>query len=246
MPTASRLALRVEGLVLERGDFRLSAMDWSVAAGELVGIVGVNGAGKTTFMHVVAGWLRSDGGQVHAHGRALEEYGHRLPEVVGFVPDTLNALEELTVRQHCTLLSEAYPNWDEEYATTLAERLRVPLTKPLRACSRGTRAKAGFMLVEAARPDVLLLDEPTAGLDPIVRQELLDVLREISQGSTERVVLFSTHLLDDIVQSATHVALVRRGQVLPCIGIAEVRREGMELARDPRSLAGLFGVESFE
>jgi ABC-2 type transport system ATP-binding protein len=221
-------------------------MDWSVAAGELVGIVGVNGAGKTTFMHLVAGWLRSDEGQVHAHGVALEDYGHRLPEVVGFVPDTLNALEELTVQQHGSLLSEAYPNWDEEYARTLAERLRVPLTKPLHECSRGTRAKAGFILVEAARPGVLLLDEPTAGLDPIVRQELLDVLREIPRGSTERAVLFSTHLLDDIVHSATQVALVRRGQVLPCIGIDEARREGTERARDPRFLAGLFSVESFE
>ncbi len=237
------MAERVE---FSRGDFRLTAERWNVAPNELVAVVGVNGAGKTTFMEILGGRQRCDRGEVFVRGIALARLGHRLPEVIGYVPDSLTALEELSVEEHCRLLSAAYECWDAEYADALGARLNVPLDRSLKTLSRGTRTKAGFILVEASRPRVLLLDEPTAGLDPVVRQELLDVLSDIVRSNVGRTVVFSTHLLEDLVPTATQVALVRRGVVLPCVGADDLTRPGGPDVRDPQSIARFFGVDSLQ
>lgn len=238
--------IEVSHVFVKQGDFELNAESWRVENGGLVALVGANGAGKTTFLRILSGHLRASRGNVMFDGIPSVEFGWALSKLVGLVPDALIGLEDLSLSSHFAFLREIYTDWDESYALGLADRLEVPLKKPLRVLSRGNRVKAGFIMIEAARPPILLLDEPTSGLDPIVRQEVLAVLFELRQQRPERVVVFSTHILEDIVEVATGLSLVRRGIVYDTVGTSEMGDlGGVRSSERPQRIAGLWGLGGF-
>ena len=129
----------------------------------------------------------------------------------------------MTVRDHLAFLQHFYPSWDPVYAAHLADRLRVPLDQSLGRLSKGTRVKVAFVAAEAYRPPLLLLDEPTSGLDPEVRGELLEAVRASLDAQTDRVVLFSTHLLEDVELIADRVVLLENGRLGLDASVSELR-----------------------
>jgi ABC-2 type transport system ATP-binding protein len=242
----SHASVEVKGLRVIRGDFQLTADSWSIRPGDIVGLVGANGAGKTSFLRALAGSLPLAAGEVLYNGVDAREFGWKIADLLGIVLDTTVVVEELTLGDHFSLFADVFADWDASYANELAARLNVPLRKRIRALSRGTRVKAAFTIAESYRPSVLVLDEPTSGLDPVIRQELLSVIHGIPCATPSRSVIFSTHILEDIAQVATSVSLVRRGVVYePQFGNSVDEWRLNAFADRPDAIATLFGVERF-
>ncbi|MHB1265384.1 MAG: ABC transporter ATP-binding protein [Gemmatimonadaceae bacterium] len=214
--------LRVEALSVHRPRFTLHPLSFSASPGERIALVGPNGAGKSTTMAAIAGRLPIYEGRVYLRGRELREI---LPEArgnLGFLPEKVPAYEELTVARHFAFLRAFHPRWNEGLVADLTQRLALDPGQAMGKLSKGSRVKVGYIAAEAIEPEVLLLDEPTSGLDPVVRGELLDLVNERLRGHPERVLLFSTHLLEDIDQVADRVLLLRDGRLIDDKRVSEV------------------------
>lgn len=213
--------------------FTLSPISLEIHPGERVALVGPNGSGKSTTLRALAGRLPDYGGFILFDGRDLRSLLPLARRAIGLLPETLAGYGWMTVREHLGFLREFYPSWDAAYAGHLADRLGVPLDKPLGRLSKGTRVKASFVAAEAYRPPLLLLDEPTSGLDPAVRGELLGAILSSVDAQSDRVVVFSTHLLEDVEFVANRVLLLSNGTLQLDATVSDLREahRGASLAR---------------
>jgi ABC-2 type transport system ATP-binding protein len=205
-------ALAVSGLSKRYPGFALADVSFALPRGHVMGLIGPNGAGKTTTIKLVLGLLRRDAGEVRLLGLDPEAHGAAARARVGFVHDEPFFYAQLTLAQNKALVAPFYRSWDEPAFTRLAAAFELPLGKRFGAASRGTRTKFALALALAHRAELLVMDEPTTGLDPVFRRELLDVLRSVLQD--ERVsILFSTHITSDLERIADHVTLLQDGRV---------------------------------
>jgi ABC-2 type transport system ATP-binding protein len=190
----------------------LDGVTLAVTAGTTTALLGANGEGKTTLLNLCLGVLKPDSGSVHVLGLDPVADGRRLRERVGFVPDRPDAWPWMTVPDLFRFLAPHYPTWDDAVARDVAARLAVPMATPFRAMSRGQGMKAMLAVAVAHDPDVLLLDEPFGGLDPVVREE---VLRSViaAVGDRPRAVLLVTHDLDVAARIADRVAVLEHGRI---------------------------------
>ncbi|PWI45115.1 ABC transporter [Streptomyces sp. ICBB 8177] len=206
--------LDVRGLHKRYGDVRaLDGFELTVRAGEIVGLVGHNGAGKTTFVEIVSGLIRQDGGTVAVTGREPA----RARELIGVSPQHLALYPPITVREHLRLfggLSGLRKARLGEEIEELAAALRLTefLDRPAGVLSGGQQRRAQAAVALIHRPKLLLLDEPTAGADPETRQALLDTVRQrASQGAA---VVYTTHYLTELTELRATIAVARRGRVI--------------------------------
>jgi ABC-2 type transport system ATP-binding protein len=193
----------------------LDRVSLSVPSGCVLGLVGENGAGKTTLIKHILGLLRAESGSVRVFGRdpvvdpvgALSRIGYLSEE--GDLPFWMR-VEELM------RYAEAfYPTWDRSYAEMLRREFDLDLRARLKNLSKGQRARAGLMVALAYRPALLVLDEPSSGLDPIVRRDILGaIIRTIAEEG--RTVLFSSHLLAEVERVSDYVAMIQSGRILFC------------------------------
>lgn len=214
--------LLVTDVRVQRGDFLLDLPRLTFSGG-VTGLVGPNGAGKTTTMEAIAGDVALAHGEVVIGGHRIAAFGHRLPEVIARVPDDLPGVAGMRVREHLRFLASLYPGWDADYAAALCDRFQLTMDRRLSELSRGNRGKLAFVSAEAPRPPVLLLDEPTSGLDPFVRQQFLDVVAEATRERPERIIVFSTHLLEDLAQLADELVLLAGGRIVRTLDRERVR-----------------------
>jgi ABC-2 type transport system ATP-binding protein len=213
--------------------FTLSPLSVEFKPGERIAFVGPNGAGKTTTLRALAGRITAYSGSILYGGRELRTTLPLGKREIGLLPETLQGYGWMTVREHLAFLSGFYPTWDSAYAAQLAEQLRVPLDQALGRLSKGTRVKVSYIAAEAYRPPLLLLDEPTSGLDPEVRGELIDAILSATRDRTDRVVIFSTHVLEDVELIANRVLVLDNGTLKTDATVAELRDShgGETLAR---------------
>lgn len=193
--------------------FALQDVSLQLPVGQIMGLVGVNGAGKTTLLRMLMGLLRPDSGEV-------EVLGHRLPEQqvaakrdVGFASEDMRLYQTRSLRWHMDLFRTTYPSWDEAYAGELLRRFDLRAEQTVKGFSHGQRVKALLMLNLARRPALLLLDEPTTGLDPVARIEVLEALADVLRDE-RRSVLFSSHNTHDIEQLSDSIAFLHQGRLL--------------------------------
>jgi ABC-type multidrug transport system ATPase subunit len=191
----------------------LDRVSLQVPRGVVLGLVGVNGAGKTTLIKHVLGLLRAREGTVRVFG--LDPVAHPVEVLsrVGYLSEDRDLPPWMSVGQLLRYSPAFYPDWDAAYAESLREQFHLPRQAIIRRLSKGELAKAGLLVALAHRPELLVLDEPSSGLDPIVRRELLEaVVRSVvSEG---RTVLFSSHLLDEIARVSDCVAMVAQGRLV--------------------------------
>jgi ABC-2 type transport system ATP-binding protein len=205
--------LELAGVGKSWGTFALRDVSFRVPPGYITGLVGPNGAGKTTLVRIVLDLVRADAGRIRIFDRDHRAHGAALRSRIGFVHDRPTCYEQLPVQQLGPLVGSFYATWDENTFQGLIREFELPPRRKVSALSRGMRVKLGLALALSHQAELLVLDEPTTGLDPVFRRELLERLSGlISDGRTS--VLLSTQILSDLERIADFVIFLRRGEVL--------------------------------
>lgn len=187
-------------------------VDLSIGQGSVFALLGPNGAGKTTTIKLLMGILRPSGGEAAVLGVDSRRLGRREFERIGYVSENQKTYDWMSVRQLLAYYRPLYPAWDDAFCADLLARFELPLDRPLRELSRGMRMKASLVSSLAYRPDLLVLDEPFGGLDPVVRQDFITGMLELTQQ--ERwTILVSSHDIDDVERLADTVGILAQGRL---------------------------------
>ena len=209
----------------------LSSVTLSLPRGMVYGLVGANGAGKTTLIKHILGLLRPDGGSVRVFGLDPVADPVNVLSRIGYLSEENDLPGWMRVDELMRYSRAFYPGWDEAYAEELRNTFALDAAAKVKTLSKGQKARLGLLVALAYRPELLVLDEPSSGLDPIVRRDILGaVLRTIAGEG--RTVLFSSHLLDEVEQVADHVTMISRGAIVlsaPLTAIRESHRVGDRL-----------------
>jgi ABC-2 type transport system ATP-binding protein len=207
-------AIVARGLVKSYGKVRaLRGVDLEVARGELFGFLGPNGAGKTTTIRCLLDLIRPDAGEIRVLGLDPQADSVAVRDHIGYLPGELNMEQGLKVEGQLRYFTDLRGNkidWD--YVRELARRLDLDLTMPIKNLSKGNKQKVGVVQALMHRPELLLLDEPTAGLDPLMQQEVYRLLREAQAGGA--TVFFSSHIISEVEVLANRVAIIRAGVIV--------------------------------
>jgi ABC-2 type transport system ATP-binding protein len=213
----------IEGLEFRYGRRRpvLAGLDLELAPGKVTVLLGSNGAGKSTLLRLLLGVLRPSGGRLRVFGSDPLRAHASVLRRIGYVPDMPDAYPWMTPAQLYVFLAPHYPSWNHALCGELALQLGVPVSTRFKALSRGEGMKAMLVAALASEPELLLLDEPFAGLDPLVREEVLaGIVRALRDG--ERTVLCATHELDVASRIADRVAVLHQGRIARHGALAEV------------------------
>ena len=253
----SENALELRHVSRRLGDFELRDVNLTLPKGCILGLVGENGAGKSTTIRLLTGELRPDSGTVSVLDAEPGGPDFRsVKERLGVVLDDAWFPEILNARQVGTMMAMTYESWDAELYESYLARFALPREKNFKDYSRGMRMKLAIAAALAHRPEVLLLDEATAGLDPIVRDEVLEIFREFSEAE-DHAILISSHILSDLEKLCDYIAFLHQGKLLFCqekdrlletYGLfVGTRRQAEELAEDAvlaREDSGFGGVRA--
>lgn len=210
-PTAPAIELR--GLVKRYSGFTLGPLDLTVPRGAIYGLIGPNGAGKTTAIDLLFGLGRNDAGTIRALGLDHRADDVALKRRAAYVSPELNFASWGKVGKAIRFVRGFYPDWDDAYCAELMRVFGLGADDKIATLSFGSRTKLALLLALARRPELLVLDEPTTGLDPVSKQQAFgELLRAVEGG--ERSVLISSHALADIERFADHVGLLKNGRLL--------------------------------
>ncbi len=206
-------AFAVSGLSKRYPLFALQDVSLSLAEGEVMGLVGVNGAGKSTLLRLLTGIAAPDAGTIEVLGLRLPQDQVAAKRAIGFASEDMRLYRSQSLDWHIALVRQIYPEWDDAYAASLIRRFDLRPQQAVGGYSHGQRVKALLLLCLARRPRLLLLDEPTTGLDPVARAEVLEALADVLRDE-RRSVLFSSHNTHDIEQLADHIAFLHGGRLV--------------------------------
>jgi ABC-2 type transport system ATP-binding protein len=191
----------------------LAQVSLTIPRGGVLGLVGANGAGKTTLIRHVLGLLRAKEGRVRVFGLDPVADNVSVLARLGYLSEDRDLPPWITVGELLRYSRAFYRTWDAAYAESLRERFQLPAAARIRTLSKGELAKAGLLVALAHRPELLVLDEPSSGLDPLVRRELLEaIVRAVADEG--RTVLFSSHLLDEVARVSDRVAMLVHGRLV--------------------------------
>jgi ABC-2 type transport system ATP-binding protein len=235
-------AARLSGLTKQWPGFQLGPLDLTLEPGTVLALVGPNGAGKTTTLNCMAGLIVPDDGSAEVFGKPVHPARPEYRREVGYVGEENGFFQGWNAGRNLDYMARMMPGWSDDRARVLTKRLGLPLGKPVNKLSRGNKTKLALVAAMTHRPRLLLLDEPTAGLDPVVRAEVLDVLWEIIEDG-EHAVLYSTHVLSDINRLADELVFLRDGQLVLRTGRDELseswRRVSFRLQNEDVELSGV-------
>ncbi len=201
----------------------LVSVSLSVARGAVYGLVGANGAGKTTLIKHILGLLRAESGSVRVFGLDPVADPVGVLSRIGYLSEEHDVPGWMRVDELIRYSRAFYPAWDDGYAEELRQAFALDLTAKVKDLSKGQKARVGLLIALAYRPELLVLDEPSSGLDPIVRRDILGaIIRTIADEG--RTVLFSSHLLEEVEQVADHVTMINQGRIALSAPLDAVRQ----------------------
>lgn len=204
--------LEIQGLRKSYGSVPvLHGLDLQVRRGEVFGFLGRNGAGKSTTIRILMGISRADQGEIRLFGETADHRSLALRQRIGYVAQEQNFYGWMTPLGLGRFVRGFYPRWQDEVYRDLLTRLDLPIHRKVRTFSGGMKVKLALAIALAPNPELLILDEPTAGLDPVARREFLEMVRQQAQSSG-RTTFFSTHLIDEVEFAANRLGVVDSGK----------------------------------
>jgi ABC-2 type transport system ATP-binding protein len=227
----------------------LDDISLSIPRGGVFGLIGGNGAGKTTLIKHILGLLKAQTGSVRVFGLDPVQNPVGTLGRIGYLSEDRDLPDWMSVGELMRYTQAFFPSWDEVYAAELRATFDLDPNAKIKNLSRGQRARAGLLAALAHRPELLVLDEPSSGLDPVVRRDILGaIIRTIADEG--RTVLFSSHLLDEVERVADRVAIIHEGRILLSAALDEIkethRRMTLRFGQPQHRAPALIGALSFE
>ncbi len=195
--------------------FELQDLSLTLPSGCIMGLIGENGAGKSTTIRLILNMIRRDSGSIRIFGRENQEEIAQLKEDIGVVLDEVGIPGCLNVSQVGNIMRHTYKNWDDAAFSHYLRYLAIPEGKPFKDFSRGNKMKLGITIALSHRPRLLILDEATSGLDPVVRDMVVDLLCEFARDESHSI-LVSSHIVSDLEKLCDYIAFLHRGKLLLC------------------------------
>lgn len=220
--------LDIKGLTKHYKKFSLGPIDFQVEMGTVVAVVGANGSGKTTFFRMMMNLLQADGGSINFFGNDLTEKETEIKQKVGYVGDLLDPYSRLTIKELSSLIAYWYPTWDHRLYAHLLKRYNIDEEQKFGKCSKGTKKKVEFIFALCHETKILLLDEPSAGVDIISQQKMKEDLMNYMEDG-ERSIVLATHNIDEIKQLCDYITILDDGNVLSTFNKDEVHEKWARL-----------------
>lgn len=206
--------LEIKKLEKRLGDFKLGPIDLSLKRGSIMGFIGENGAGKSTTINLILEEIKKDGGDIKIFGKRVEDLTEDEKFKIGFVFDDLFLPQDMTIGELEKFHALTYENsWDRDMFFSLCKRFKLNKSKKVKDLSRGMKMKLALDFALSHNPDLLILDEATSGLDPIAREDILDILYDFIQDENKSI-LISSHILSDLEKIADDISFIHRGEIL--------------------------------
>lgn len=205
--------LEVKDLEKKYKDFTLDKINFSLPAGTIVGLIGENGAGKSTTINAILNLIKKDGGEIKVLGKEMTDSDTGMRNEIGVVFDGDNFYETLTPGKIGNIMKKVYSNWDMSCFEDYLKRFQLPVSKEIKQFSKGMKMKFTIAVALSHNPRLLILDEATSGLDPIVRDEVLDIFLDFVQDETH-AVLVSSHITSDLEKIADYITFIHEGKLI--------------------------------
>jgi ABC-2 type transport system ATP-binding protein len=207
------LAVELSGIGKKYRYFSLEDIHLKPPRGQIMGLIGANGAGKSTTIRILMGLVHQDTGEARVLGHSMPAEQVAAKWDIGFASEDMRLYEAMTLGWHMDFIRSIYPNWDAEYAQVLLQRFGLRPDQKIKGLSHGQRVKSTLLLVLARKPKLLVLDEPTTGLDPVARHEILRELTNV-MADEGRSILFSSHNTQDVEQISDQITFIDRGRII--------------------------------
>jgi ABC-2 type transport system ATP-binding protein len=219
------VVLRAKGLKRSFGRNRaVDGVDLEVRAGEIYGFLGINGAGKTTTIRMLMGIIAAQAGTITLLGETTRRTSVRLKRHIGYVSQDQNFYPWMTCERLGNFVGSFYPTWDRSEFFRLLEIFEIPRNRRVSQLSGGMKAKLALALAVTPKPKLLILDEPTAGLDPVARRDFLDIIASHAR-TYGRTTFFSSHLIDEVERCADRIGIIHEGRMRFEGALAQLRDE---------------------
>lgn len=208
-------AIETKGLTKVYKDFTLDNINLTLPQGTIMGLVGENGAGKSSTIKLILDMVKRDSGTITLFGRDNRDNLRLAKEDIGVVLDDVGISECLTPTQVGKIMRAAFVNWNEDAYENYLNIFKLPLKKKFKEFSRGMRMKLGIAVALSHNAKLLILDEATSGLDPVIRDEILDIFCEFTRDETHSI-LISSHIVSDLEKICDYIAFLHKGKLLLC------------------------------
>ncbi len=206
-------AIEIQNLTKNYPGFSLGPLNFDVPIGCMVGYIGENGSGKSTTLKAILGLIHPDSGEIKIFGKNIKEHEPTIMNRIGVVFDNINIPDEMKVKEVGKFCKLTFDTWEEVTFHDYVTRFKLPGDQKVKALSRGMKMKLSLSIALSHQAELLILDEATSGLDPVVRDEILDILLEFLQEETH-TVLISSHILSDLEKAADYIAFLHNGKIL--------------------------------
>lgn len=209
----TRMAIECRGVCKHYPHFDLKNIDLAVEEGSVMGFVGPNGAGKSTTIRSIMGLIQPDAGEVKVLGHVMPAEQIAAKRKIGFVSEDMRLYGSKSIGFHMDFIKSIFSCWDDAYAQELLKRFDLVKEQKVKGLSHGQRVKATLLLVLARRPQLMVFDEPTTGLDPAARHDIVHEMMRALEDET-RSILFSSHNTQEVEQISDHITFIRDGEII--------------------------------